>query len=180
MYCQGWGGGAGSSMCLEVKTCVHLLIHVLDSTVNCLLQLCFSTVFSIKCFTVLETLVIYKCLLKPIQMWLQVLEKLIISTTIHAMTKLFVPFCSAQDGESAEINYSVFWAHCENGKNSTKCQVYNKGIFPISSNFLQNEILISLKSAVDFEWNGVTSFVVSCSVAKLFICKSHKIQPLMA
>ena len=35
--------------------------------------------------------------------------------TIHAMTKLFVPFCSAQEGQSADMNCLVFWAHCENG-----------------------------------------------------------------
>ena len=31
-----------------------------------------------------------------------------ISTTIHAMTKSFVPFCSAQDGESTDMNHLVF------------------------------------------------------------------------
>ena len=31
-----------------------------------------------------------------------------ISTTVHAMTKSFVPFCSAQDGESTDMNCSVF------------------------------------------------------------------------
>ena len=31
-----------------------------------------------------------------------------ISTTVHAMTKPFVPFCSAQDGKSADMNCLVF------------------------------------------------------------------------
>ena len=31
-----------------------------------------------------------------------------ILSTVHAMTKLFVPFCSAQDGESTDINCLVF------------------------------------------------------------------------
>ena len=52
-----------------------------------------------------------------------------ISTTVHAMTKSFVMFCSTQDGESTDVNCLVFWAHCKNGKILTKRQVYNKGIF---------------------------------------------------
>ena len=31
-----------------------------------------------------------------------------ILTTVHPMTKSFVPFCSAQDGESVDINCLVF------------------------------------------------------------------------
>ena len=31
-----------------------------------------------------------------------------ISTTVHATTKSFVTFCSAQNGESADINSLVF------------------------------------------------------------------------
>ena len=58
-----------------------------------------------------------------------------ILTTVHAMTKSFVPFCSAQDGESTDMNCLVFWAYCENGKFLTKRQVYNKGILPILGNF---------------------------------------------
>ena len=54
-----------------------------------------------------------------------------ILTTVHAMRQLFIPFCSVQDGEFADMNCLVFWAHCENGKILTKCQVYNKGISPI-------------------------------------------------
>ena len=34
-----------------------------------------------------------------------------ISTTVHAMTKSFIPFCSAQDGEATDMNCLVFWAH---------------------------------------------------------------------
>ena len=72
-----------------------------------------------------------------------------ISTTVHAMRKSFVPFCSAQDGESIDINCLVFWAHCENGKILTKHQVYNKGILPILPIFSGYEILISIECAVD-------------------------------
>ena len=39
-----------------------------------------------------------------------------ISTTVHATTKLFVLFCSAQDDESADMNCLVFQAHCKNCK----------------------------------------------------------------
>ena len=39
-----------------------------------------------------------------------------ILTTLHAMTKLFVSLCSAQDGEFTDINYLVLRAHCENGE----------------------------------------------------------------
>ena len=38
-----------------------------------------------------------------------------ISTTVHAMTKSFVSFCSAQD-EFTDMNCLVFWVRCENGK----------------------------------------------------------------
>ena len=58
-----------------------------------------------------------------------------ISTTVHAMTKSFVPFCSAQDDESADINCLVFWAYYKNAKILTKRQVYNKGISSIFGNF---------------------------------------------
>ena len=74
-----------------------------------------------------------------------------ISTTVHATTKSFVPFCSAQDAESVDINCLVFWAHYKNGK-----------------------ILISLERTVDSEWNDVISFVVLYSVAKLFIVEITK------
>ena len=39
------------------------------------------------------------------------------------MTKLFVLFCLAKDGESADINCLVFSAYCKNGKILIKCQV---------------------------------------------------------
>ena len=58
-----------------------------------------------------------------------------ISTTVHAMTKLFVPFCSARDGESADMNCLVFLTYCENGKILTKRQVYNKGFLLVLGNF---------------------------------------------
>ena len=74
-----------------------------------------------------------------------------ISTTVHATTKLFVLFCSAQDIESTDINCLVFWAHCKNG------------------NFWWNG-----KCAVDSERNDVIIFVIPCSVAEIFLCKNHK------
>ena len=45
------------------------------------------------------------------------------------MTKSFVPFCSAQDGESTDMNCLVFLEHCKTGKILMKRQVYYKGIF---------------------------------------------------
>ena len=39
-----------------------------------------------------------------------------ISTTVLATTKSFVPFCSAQDGKSADINCLVIQAHCQTEK----------------------------------------------------------------
>ena len=97
------------------------------------------------------------------------------------MTKLFVPFCSAQDGESTDMNCLVFWAHCENGKNSMKHQVYNnKGIFTNFEYFSEYEILISLECTVDSEWNDTIDFVVSRSVVELFIHRSHKNQAFNA
>ena len=90
------------------------------------------------------------------------------------MTKLFVLFCLAQDGESADMNCLVFWAHFQNGKILTKRQVYNKGISPILGIFSQYGILILLKCAVDSEWNGVISSVVSCSIVEIFLHESHQ------
>ena len=58
-----------------------------------------------------------------------------ILTTVHATTKLFVPLCSAQDGESDDMNCLAFWAHCKNGKILMKHQVYNKGILSILDSF---------------------------------------------
>ena len=75
-----------------------------------------------------------------------------ILATVHAMTKSFVQFCSAQDGESTGVNCLVFWAHCEIEKIVMKCQVYNKGIFTILKYFSSYEIL---ECTVDSEWNGV-------------------------
>ena len=65
-----------------------------------------------------------------------------ISASIHATTKLFVPFCSAPDGESDDMICLVFWVYCKNGKIWTKRQVYNKGISPISGIISKYEILI--------------------------------------
>ena len=51
-----------------------------------------------------------------------------ILTTVHAMTKLFVPLSSAQDGESADIELFSILKTSQNGKILMKHQVYNKGI----------------------------------------------------
>ena len=40
-----------------------------------------------------------------------------ISTTVHGTIKSLVPFCSAQDDESNDINCLVFWAQFKNGQN---------------------------------------------------------------
>ena len=47
------------------------------------------------------------------------------------------------------MNCLVFWAYCENGKNLTKRQVYNKGILPILGNFLTMRDIDILECAVD-------------------------------
>ena len=95
-----------------------------------------------------------------------------ISTIIHATTKLFVPFCSAQDGESTDMNCLVFWAYCKNGKILMKHQVYNKGFFTKFEYFSQYEILISLECAVDCEQIGIINYVVSCSIVGMKIHKN--------
>ena len=74
-----------------------------------------------------------------------------ISTTVHAMTKLFVPFCSAQDGESTDVNCLAVLVHCENGKFLTKHQVYNKGISRILGSFSKYKISIPLNCTVESE-----------------------------
>ena len=81
-----------------------------------------------------------------------------ISTTVHTTTKSFIPFCSAQDGESTDENCLVFWAHCENGKILIKRQVYNKGILLILASFSAYEILLLLECIVEFEWNHCIIF----------------------
>ena len=47
---------------------------------------------------------------------LQALKKLLVSTTVHVMTKSFLSLCSAKDGESADMNCLVFWEHCKMAK----------------------------------------------------------------
>ena len=96
--------------------------------------------------------------------------------TIHGMTKLFVPFCSAQDDESTDMNCLVFWAHCKNGKILTKHQVYiyNKGILPILGIFPWYKIIVPLECAADSEWNGAMNLVASCSVVELSVHKNCK------
>ena len=88
------------------------------------------------------------------------------------MTKFSLPFCSAQDGESTDMNCLVFWPLCKNGKIWTKHQVYNKGILPILGTFSLCEILISSESTFHSEWNGVINFVTSCSVVELLAHKN--------
>ena len=94
-----------------------------------------------------------------------------ILTTRHATTRLFVPFCSAQDGESTDMNYLYSECITEMAKFCTNCQVYNKGIL---SFFHKNELLISLECEVDSEWNDVINFVVASSVAELLIQRNPK------
>ena len=48
---------------------------------------------------------------------------------------------------------------------------------PILVNFLQYEILISLKCAVDSEWNDIIIVGISCSVAELEITKARFYRP---
>ena len=43
-------------------------------------------------------------------------HELNISKTAQATTKSFLPYCSAQNDESNDINCLVFWAYCKNGK----------------------------------------------------------------
>ena len=49
-----------------------------------------------------------------------------------------------------------------------------RGFSPILGIFEQYEILISLECAVDSERNDVIIFVISCSIAEIFLCKNHK------
>ena len=102
------------------------------------------------------------------------LKKVLISTTVHAMTKSFVPFCSAQDGKSADTNCLVFQALCKNGKFLVKRKVYNKGFSPILGNFSRYEILISLEWALGSEWNDVILFCYT-----MFVCRVvHLLTPM--
>ena len=101
-----------------------------------------------------------------------------ILTTVHAMIKLFVPFCSAQDGESVDMTSLVFWAHCEKHKISTKHHI-KKAFSPIWVFFIIiMKKLISLKCAVNSEWNEEITFIVSHSVVEVF--EIIKIQLSMA
>ena len=99
-------------------------------------------------------------------------------TTVHAMTKLFVLFCSAQDGESVDMTSLVFWAHCKKHKISTniKSIIWNKGIITNFGYFSWYKKLISLKCVhvVDTEWNKEITLIVLYSVVEIFICRNHK------
>ena len=108
---------------------------------------------SLKCLTVL-----FKHLISWRQAHVFQLYKSILMTVhVHATIGSFVPFCSAQDGVSPDMNCLVFWAHCENGIILMKHQVYN-----------------------DFEWNDIINFIVSHLVVEFFICRITKIQLLTA
>ena len=72
-----------------------------------------------------------------------------ISTTVHATTKQFVPFCSAQDGEFTNTNCLMFQAYCKNGQILMKRQVYNKDIFHKFWNLL---ILWNIDIVRVFSW----------------------------
>ena len=63
----------------------------------------------------------------------------ITSTTIHATTKSFVLFCSAQDGENQHADCFVFLAHCKNFDRTLS--INSKGILLNMGNFKQHEIL---------------------------------------
>ena len=68
------------------------------------------------------------------------------------MPKLFILFCSAQDGESTDINCLVFWAHCEMSKFPQNAKSIIRGFSQFWVIFHNNyEILISLECAVDCE-----------------------------
>ena len=62
----------------------------------------------------------------------------ITSTTIHAMTKSFVLFCPAQDGENQHADCFVFLAHCKNFDRTLS--INSKGIFLNLGNFKQHII----------------------------------------
>ena len=68
--------------------------------------------FIVSCLVV--ELFIEKEITKNSHQWPDTMQN--ISITVHATTKLFVPFCSAQDGKSTDMNCLVFWAYCKNDK----------------------------------------------------------------
>ena len=91
-----------------------------------------------------------------------------ISATIHARAKLFVLFCSAQDGESAGMNCLVFWAHCKNTyyfQQNTK-SIYNQGIFTNFGYFCNMTLKCAVVSSNYFHcgcWviHGITNIQLS-------------------
>ena len=90
------------------------------------------------------------------------------------MTKLFIKFCSAQDGESTDMNCFVFWAHCKNGKILSKRQVYNKGIFTNFGYFfiIWNNDIIKLCSWFRVKWcNLFCCIMFECQVIHTY---NHK------
>ena len=74
------------------------------------------------------------------------------STTVHATTKLIVPLCSAQDGESTDMNCFEHIAKFNEWKAQSIIREFSS-IWSISS---QCEILILLECAVDPEWTLTT------------------------
>ena len=72
-----------------------------------------------------------------------------ISTTVHAISKSFVPFCSAQDSESTDINCLVFWAHCKNGKMAS---LYNKGFLGIIFSKIWDIDIIRMYTWFQVKW----------------------------
>ena len=74
-----------------------------------------------------------------------------ISTTIHAMTKSFLPFRSAQDGKSTGVNCLVLFEHTAKMAKFAETPIYNKGILLILASFLGYEILLLLECTVDSE-----------------------------
>ena len=80
----------------------------------------------------------------------------------------FALFYSVQEGESADVNCSVFWAHCEMAKFWWNAKSVIRG-------FCQFCILMSLECAFDYEWNDAIVSLYHVWLLKwLFICRNHK------
>ena len=76
---------------------------------------------------------------------------------IHATAKSFVPFCSAQNDESADMNCLVFWVLFKRAKIWLNVMSIIRGF----SNFGYSEVL---ECAVDSEWNDVVGNIKICLV----------------
>ena len=101
----------------------------------------------------------------------------IILTTLHAITKSVVPFCSAQDGESIDVNCLVFWTFCKNGENQPKFPVYySKGVFINFGKFsLTWEIDITgmYIQSVNSEWNDILILLCRVLLWSYILCRNH-------